>query len=222
MCYVINAFQHQPVQGWEREQNIKERERDGDVYCVHGKGSKSINAVFMVNILMSSENARTKEKGCCCSLNDSLLSRSRNGLFSFLYHKWMVFVCVCNNCVQSPSITLIHLGRFYVEHMHRKWIKPNQKNRTQHTCSFKEAKLIGIVRMHLAEIEFRCKQNIDGRKINGINALARLICHCWVFLVGENATANVQKSNSFFFFLYFCIVKKFISSRRRYLHTCRL
>lgn len=62
-------------------------------------------------------------------------------------------------CVYSKaSASLQHIEMFYAEHMHGKWIKSTQ---TTNKIYFLFRKLIGIVRMHLAEIEFRYNNKYD-------------------------------------------------------------
>lgn len=72
----------------------------------------------------------------------------------------MRLFCVRNHSEQHHFDTFTNVYYFflYAEHMHMKNESNQQKPPINEIYFFFKMKLMGIVRMHLAEIELRCKQ----------------------------------------------------------------
>lgn len=118
---------------------------------------------FMVNILMSSKCAQKKGLLLLFTVSSSgtlnashYLDQEIGRFFKWMAHSSYVIIIWC--VYSKASASLQHIEMFYAEHMHGKWIKSTQ---TTNQIYFLFRKLIGIVRMHLAEIEFRYNNKYD-------------------------------------------------------------
>lgn len=139
-CISIYAYKNNVTQQTCREKCL----------LCFGRGSKSINAAFMVNILMSSKCIQKKRALYREHINFEHLALSRSRNRSFFFNEWESSYIHIVILYAQNRITLIHLKRVFMQNI-------CMENEHNNKFLFLK-KLIGIVRMHLVKIEFQCKQ----------------------------------------------------------------